>query len=244
MLHAQLPLQLMTAAGHDRRHPMRDHHRAMRDAVDVREQMRGRLGHHDDRRTPVGDAAHDLADLRFRLRQHRVQGGDDRLVQLLEQGHAMVLVDAIAPDAKDAEFVLKVHDVRRRLVDRAGGTPIALPVTLPDPPANLRAIGARSIRLVDRGSDATDRWVGRLYSGHEIGGECRDPAPARNRGGDKGDTHNTILRCHRCLDWQRNARRRDGGIGHPSGPSRTRALDYCLAQGAAAGRSRRRDAAL
>ena len=122
-----------------------------------------------------------------------MQGRDDRLVQLLEHRHAVVVVDAVVPDPVQPELVLDVHDVGRGLIDRARGAAIARLVPLPDAPADLGAVRVGRVRLVDRGGHATHRRVGRFHRGQQIGRERGDAAPARDRGGDEGDTDKTIL---------------------------------------------------
>ena len=109
----------------------------------------------------------------------------------------MILVDAVAPDPVEAELVLDVHRVGGRLVDRSGRPPVAGAVPLPDAPADLGAVRPSGVRLVDRGGNATDRWVGRLHGGHEIGGEGGYAAATRYGGGDKSDAQESILLCQR-----------------------------------------------
>src|SRR6266576_5796432 len=105
-----------------------------------------------------------------------MQGRDHRLLERLEERHAVIVVDAVPPHPVQTEFVLQVDRVHRRLVDRSGLGAVALFVTLLDPPPDVRAVGTCRVWLVDSGSDTTDRWVGRFYSRHEIGREGGDPA--------------------------------------------------------------------
>ena len=195
----------MPAARDDRRHAVLDHDGTLGDAVDVPEQPRRGLRHDHDPRAVLRDPAHGLADLRLRLRQDRMERGDDRLLQGFEKRQAVIVVDTVAPDAVKTELVLEVDSVDGGFVDRSCGPAVAFLVPLLDAPPDVGPVGARSVRLVNRGSDTTDRWVGRFYSRHEIGGERRDPAAPGDRGGDECNPHHTILGCHRFLGWQRHA---------------------------------------
>src|SRR5256886_7676121 len=183
----------MPAARDDRRHAVLDHDGTLRDAVDVPEQPRRGLRHDDDPRAVLRDPAHGLADLRFRLGQDRVERGDDRLLQGFEKRHAVVVVNTVAPDTVKTELVLEVDGVDGRFVDRSCDPAVAFLVPLLDAPPDVGPVGARRVRLVNRGSDTTDRWVGRFYSGHQIGRERGDPAAPGDWGGEGGNAHYNIL---------------------------------------------------
>src|SRR2546429_607003 len=95
----------MPAARDDRRHAVLDHDGTLRDAVDVPEQPRRGLRHDHDPRAVLRDPAHGLADLRLRLRQDRVERGDDRLLQGFEKRHAVIVVDTVEPAATKTYLV-------------------------------------------------------------------------------------------------------------------------------------------
>ena len=95
---AELALQPVPPTRDDRGHAVLDHHRPLRDPVHVLEQPRRGLGHDDHPRAVLSDAPHGFADLRLGLGKNRVQGRDDRLLEGFEERHAMILVDAVAPD--------------------------------------------------------------------------------------------------------------------------------------------------
>src|SRR4030081_2986271 len=204
VLDAELALQSMPSTRLDRRHAVLDYVRALLDPVHVGEQTGRGLCHDDDPRAVLRNTAHGFADLRLRLGQHGVERGDDRLLEGFEERHAVILVDAVPPNAVQTEFVLEIHGVDRRFIDRARGAAIALLIALLDAPADIRAVRTGRVGLVDRGSHTTYRRVGRLYGRHQICGKCRDSAAPGNSGSDKGNPHYTILQCQRFLDWQRH----------------------------------------
>src|SRR5207237_3896390 len=107
---------------------------------------------------------------------------------------AMIYEYTVAPDAVETKIMLQVDGVDRSLIYRARGAAVALFVALLDAPADIRPVCARGVRLVDRRSHATDRWVGCFYSRHQIGGKGCDSAAPGNSGSDEGDPHYTILR--------------------------------------------------
>ena len=74
---------------------------------DFDEQPLRSVGHHDHELGVIAERGEHLELMRRRLRQHRVQGHDERLGQLLGEGQHVLAVGA----AEDPELVLEEHDV-------------------------------------------------------------------------------------------------------------------------------------
>ena len=199
MIEAELRLEAAPPDRLDVGHPVRDHDGAFRDAVDVAEDVDRGLGHHGEAVCGVGDRPDRLPDRRRRLRQHRVQGHQGGLLELVEERRQVVLVGALdpvvahpaaaLPQAVEAELVLDAHDVGVRPVDGPGGRPVGHGAPLPDPPADLGPIGTHRVALVDRRDASAGRGVGLADRVDQIRGEGRDPAAPGWVGGYERDTH-------------------------------------------------------
>src|SRR5438105_7232579 len=121
---AKLPLEAMAPLRSDRRHPMRYHDRWLGDPIHVAKESRRGLRHDDDHGALFRDAAKRVAHPRLRLRQDRMEGRDDRLVELAEKSRRVIVIGPIAVYAVEAELVLEVHDVDGRVIDRSAGRSI------------------------------------------------------------------------------------------------------------------------
>ena len=199
MIETELRLEAAPPDRLDVGHPVRDHDGAFRDAVDVAEDVDRGLGHHGEAVCGVSDRADRLTDRWRRLRQHRVQGHQRGLLELVEERRQVVLVGALdpvvahptaaLPQAVETELVLDAHDVGVRPVDRPGGRPVGHGGALPDPPPDLGPVGTHRVALVDRRDAGAGRGVRLADRVDQIRGEGRDPAAARWVGGDERDTH-------------------------------------------------------
>ena len=201
-VQAELGLQAATPLRLDVGHPVGDHERPFLDAVVAVQDVDRGLGHHDEPVRGLGDGTHRLADRRGGIGQHRVHVHQRRLLQLLEEGSEVVLVHALdpvvadeaaaLPQAVEAEFVLDADDLGVGSIDLACGGPVGKRAALLDPPADLAAVGAHGVALVDRGDPALGVRVGLAHGADQVGGERGDAASARRIGGDERDPHDFL----------------------------------------------------
>ena len=111
--------------------------------ADLGEQPPCRVGHHDRELCLIAESGEHLELMRRGLRQHRVQGHDERLGQLLGEGQHVLAVGA----AEDPVLVLEQDDVDVEPADEPGRAHVVPANRLRDGGQQLGPLRAR--RLVD-----------------------------------------------------------------------------------------------
>src|SRR5207302_8745034 len=84
------------------------------------------------------------------------------------------------------DLVLHVDRGGIRCIDRPRRSPVAVDVALPDAPPHLGPVRSQHRGLVDGGDTAGRPRISNAHRGDEVGGERRNPAPARDGGRDEG----------------------------------------------------------
>ena len=137
-----------------------------------------------DQRGSVAELPQHVRLLGGRLGQHGVQGDDERLVQVLDQGQH------IGPGlaAEDAVLVLDQHDVGAASVEQGRDGDVIGPDVLPDHRKDFGFLD-RVVVADDRQDVDLDGRVGLQQRRPKIARERSDAARARRVGRDHGNSH-------------------------------------------------------